>query len=81
MLLLQKLTYKGNKIQVVDPSYFCSKSHYENDSPQNYLVFQPIYRFFKKIGNTSHISAWKSKGLSDEPLSLLLLLVIVLFHR
>ena len=29
-------------------------------------MFQPIYRFIKKIGNTNHISAWKSKGLSDE---------------
>ena len=25
-----------------------------------------MYICFKKIGNTDHISAWKSKGLSDE---------------
>ena len=25
-----------------------------------------MYRYYKKIGNTDHISAWKSKGLSDE---------------
>ena len=25
-----------------------------------------MYRYFKKIGNSNHISAWKSKGLSDE---------------
>ena len=30
------------------------------------MVFQPVYRCLKKIGNTDHISAWKSKGLSDE---------------
>ena len=25
-----------------------------------------MYRYCKKIGNTDHISSWKSKGLSDE---------------
>ena len=25
-----------------------------------------MYRYFKKIGRGGHISAWKSKGLSDE---------------
>ena len=25
-----------------------------------------MYRYFKKIGNTNHISSWKSKGLSDK---------------
>ena len=29
-------------------------------------MFQSIYSYFKKIGNTGHISSWKSKGLSDE---------------
>ena len=29
-------------------------------------MFQSIYRFFKKIGNTDDISAWKSKGLPDK---------------
>ena len=29
-------------------------------------MFQPIYRFSKKIGNTSHTSPWKAKGLSDQ---------------
>ena len=49
-----------------DLSYFGGKSHFEDDGTQNYLVFQPICRYFKMIGNTKHISAWKSKGLSDE---------------
>ena len=30
------------------------------------MVFQPMYRYLKKIVNTDHISLWKSKGLSDE---------------
>ena len=33
---------------------------------KNYLVFQPINRYFKVIDNTLYISSWKSKGLSDE---------------
>ena len=47
-------------------SYFIGKSHFEEDGTQNYLVFQPINRHFKVIANTSLISSWKSKGLSDE---------------
>ena len=25
-----------------------------------------MYRYFKKVGDTDHISAWKSEGLSDK---------------
>ena len=42
------------------------KSHFEKDGTQNYLVFQPINRYFKVIANAKYISPWKSKGLSDE---------------
>ena len=50
-------------------SYFIGKSYFEEDGTQNYLVFQPMYRYFKIIagvGNGSYIYYWKSKGLSDE---------------
>ena len=33
----------------------------------NYLVFQPIKRYFKINGK--YISSWKSKGLSDETIT------------
>ena len=33
---------------------------------QSYLVFQPVYRYFKKIAESDNISVWKSKRLSDE---------------
>ena len=33
---------------------------------QKYLVFQPMYRYFEKIGNTERISSWTSRGLSDK---------------
>ena len=42
---------------------------FEEDGTQNYLVFQPIERYFKNIagvGSGSYIYCWKSKGLSDK---------------
>ena len=55
-----------NKLQIFDLSYFIGKSHFEEDGTQNYLVFQPINRYFKVIANTDYVSSWKSKGLSAE---------------
>ena len=49
-----------------DLSYFIGKSHFEEEGTQNYLVFQPINRYFQIITNTKYISSWQSKGLSDE---------------
>ena len=42
------------------------KSQFEEIGTQNYLVFQPINRYFKVIANTDYVSSWKSKGLSAE---------------
>ena len=33
---------------------------------KNYLVFQPMYRYFKMITYTDYISSWISKGSSSE---------------
>ena len=49
-----------------DSSFLHGKSHFEDNGTENYLVFQPVHRYFKNIANSDHISAWKSKGLSDE---------------
>ena len=54
------------KLRAFDLSYFIGKSHFEEDGTQNYLVFQPINRYFKVIANTDYVSSWKSKGLSAE---------------
>ena len=56
------------KLKTGDLSYFIGKSHFEEDGAQNYLIFQPIVRYFKvnTITNTDYISSWKSKGLSAE---------------
>ena len=34
------------------------------DGSQAYLIFQPLYRYFKTITNTNYILSWKSRGLS-----------------
>ena len=49
-----------------DSSYFIDESHFEEDGTQNYLVFQPINKYFKVIANTDYVSSWKSEGLSAE---------------
>ena len=57
------------KLKTLDLSYFIGKSHFEEDGTQNYLLFQPIKRYFKIIANSRIISSWKSKGLSDKTIT------------
>ena len=57
------------KLKTFGLSYFKGKGHFEENGTQNYLVFQPMYRYFKmvaRIRSGSYIKFWKSKGLSDE---------------
>ena len=58
-----------NKLKTFDSRYFIGKSHFEEDGTQNYLVFQPIFRYFKinlVINVADYVLSWKSKGLSAE---------------
>ena len=60
---------KLKKQKTLYSSYFIGKRHFEEDGAQNYLVFQPMYWYFKIIagvGNGSYIYYRQSKGLSDE---------------
>ena len=43
------------KLKAFDSSYFISKSHFEDDGTQNYLVFQPMYRYIKRV---SGVGSW-----------------------
>ena len=57
------------KLKTFDSSYFTGKSHFEEDGTQNYLVFQPINRYFGKIaglGSGNYIYYWKCKKFSDK---------------
>ena len=62
---------KLKKLKKFDSRCFKGKNHFEEDGTQSYLVFQPLYRYFRKIigvGSGNYIYFWKSKGLSDERL-------------
>ena len=62
---------KPKKLQKFDAACFRGKSHFEEDGTQNYLVFYPMYRYFKRIagvGSGYYIYFWRSKGLSHEEL-------------
>ena len=54
------------KLKTFDLSYFIGNSHFEEDGTQNYLVFQPLNKYFEIITNTKYILSWQSKGISDE---------------
>ena len=58
-----------NKLKTFDSSYFNSQSYFEEDCRPNYLVFQPINKYFKLNGNTLHILSWQPKGLSSESIT------------
>ena len=62
------------ELKTFDLSYFIVKCHFWEDGTENYLVFQPIYRYYIQIlfqrvigvGTGNYIYFWKSKGLSNE---------------
>ena len=54
------------KLQTFDSSYFKSRRHFEEDGTQNYLVFQPMWKYLKKMCNTNNISERRSKSFHDE---------------
>ena len=57
-----------NKLKTFDSSYYHGKNYFDEDGALNYLVFQPINKYFKvnTINATNCVSSWKSKELSDE---------------
>ena len=57
---------RQKKLKTLDLIYFIGNSHFEEDGTQNYLVFQPLKKYYKLITITNYISSWKSKGLSAE---------------
>ena len=66
-----------NKLKTFDSSYFKGRNRFEEDVTQNYLVFQPMYKYFKKIGNTDNISSWNLKDCLMKSLNLLIIVLRV----
>ena len=65
-----KLKQREDKINDLErvASYFRGKYYIDSDDgTQNYLVFQPMYKFFNTFvkGTATYVSSWKSKGLSN----------------
>ena len=70
-----------NKLKTFDSGYFIGKSHFEEDGTQNYLVFQPMYRYFKMIAGVGNGSTFITGNLKDclmKKLIILKCLIIVL---
>ena len=63
------------KLKALDLGYFTGKSYFDEDGTQNYLVFHSILEYFTL--NSTWITKWTSKGLSNESLKLFLLLIIL----
>ena len=52
------------KLNNFDAAYFRGKNYFDNDGTPNYLVFQPVHKYFEI--NSGRITSWESKGLSNE---------------
>ena len=68
MLVIQEITKeeKTEKLQTFDSSYFLNKGHFEEDGTQNYLVFQPSFKYFKTPTRNDRVIACLSKGQSGQ---------------
>ena len=67
-----------NELKLFDSSYFRGKNYFENDGTQNYLVFQPMYKYFEITPTTNTILSWKSKACLMKLLNLLDLMLFLL---
>ena len=63
------------KPETFDSSYFRGKSHFQEDGVQNYLVLIKYFRI-----NGKYILSSKSKGLSDETITLYVTSDNILLH-
>ena len=59
------------KLEKFYAAYFRDKNYFDGDGAQNYLVFQPVYKYFEtsSVNGIGTVSSWKSKGLYDEKIS------------
>ena len=46
--------------------YFIGKSHFDEDSAQNYYIFQPVSNLkVSYVSDVNYVLSWKSRGLND----------------
>ena len=71
------------QLKIFDSSYFIGKIHFEEDRTQNYLIFQPMYRYFKILLVLVMVVTFITGNLKDYLMNELILLqrlIIVLLH-
>ena len=50
-----------NKLKTFDSSYYNGKSYFEEDEKPNYLIFQPLNKYFKvNFKSLYFVSSWTS---------------------
>ena len=69
-----------NKLKTFDLSYYNGKSYFEEDEKPNYLIFQPLSKYFKLIANKNIYHHGNLKDYLTKLLNLMLPLIIVLLH-
>ena len=62
------------KIKTFDSIYFRGKSHFEEDGMQNYLMSQPVQRYFKRIVNVGNDNYFYFENLKDYLMKQLIML-------
>ena len=76
-----KIEKKLKKNQTSDLNHFNSRTYFENDGLENYLIFQPSYNTFTRpAGDTETLKHEYSKNCQMKSLSLLLHQVIFLIQ-
>ena len=67
MVKLLKIKMSLIKLQMMLDYFFLGNILFNSeDCSQTYLIFQPLYRYFKTVTNTNYILSRKSRGLSAE---------------
>ena len=70
---LEKLLKKADYYtKVVEIQKKILAKYFVEDESQNYLVFQPVFRYFKTPANNYKAIAWKSKTSLHEIVNLVL---------
>ena len=57
-----------DKLQAFDSNNFLGQTNFEDDGTQKYLLFQPVSRYFKTVGNTNKVT---QKIQKDSPMRIL----------
>ena len=61
------LKQNSKKLEKFDAAYFRGKNYFDYDGTQNFLVFQPVFKYFERVD--FEIASWESTGLLNEKLS------------